>query len=120
MGGLKLVDLIRFFVRFVDHGLVGGVRILPLLAEGCKLFGAHEAQVHDVADVQVVNPVVSLFYSEVVSNSYLKFLVVLDLFYVFQISEANVKFVSFVHQVFLSVSVKKLNVSFSRILKVVL
>ena len=43
-----------------------------------QLVGAHQAQVHDVADVEIINPVVQLFEAERVPDGDLELLDLLD------------------------------------------
>jgi len=43
-----------------------------------QLVGAHQAQVHDVANVEIINPVVELFEAERVPDGDLELLDLLD------------------------------------------
>lgn len=60
----------------VDLRVLGAMQITVL--DWLQLVGAHQAQVHDVADVEIINPVVQLFEAERVPDGDLELLDLLD------------------------------------------
>ena len=96
----------------VDLGVLGGLRRDVL--DGLQLVGAHQAQVHDVADVEVVDPVVLLFEAQIVPHRYLELSNLLHCFYLLKVMKANIKLFPLRHEVVLAVALIEVNISLFR------
>lgn len=79
-----------------------------------ELITAHETQVHDIADIEIEDPVISLLDAQVVSNRYLEVLLLLNLLNLLQIMETNVQFIPLTDEVLFSVSLEQLHVALLR------
>ena len=108
MGGLCLVLLgSSVFIGCLRGLLVYGT-------DRCQLIDAHQAQVHHVANVEVVDPVVLLFEAQIVPHRYLELSNLLHCFYLLKVMKANIKLFPLRHEVVLAVAFIEVNISLFR------
>lgn len=86
-----------FFLRLLT--------IRPLIQRS-QLISAHKWKVHDISNIEVIDPVILLSYTQIISYRYFELFILLNSFNVFHLSETNVQFVTLGHKVFNTISVK--------------
>ena len=69
---------------------------------------------HDISNVEVIDPVILLFQPKIISYRYFEFLNHLHCSDLLQIVKAYIQFVSFSHEALFTISLKQLNISLFR------
>ena len=111
--GLKWIFVVHLW--FIVAARVGvtathGAFIL-IFANRWKFIDAHKTQMHHITDIQIVDPVVSLAHTEIVSDWDLELLYALHLGDILQVLKTDVEKVSLCHKVIFAVSLEKFDVT---------